>query len=64
NKNVCTEYSIILDSTTAVKRRDELNADKQLHYDDKKNEWINDSKNLVWTLTKNEEEYLLSCKKL
>jgi hypothetical protein len=64
-KKICTDYTTTIPASELEKYKADLNANKELHYDDKTQRWINAVKKFAWTLNKvSETEYELSCKKL
>jgi hypothetical protein len=64
-KKICVDYTTTISAGEFEKYKAQLNADKDLHYDDKTQTWINAVKKFGWKLTKvGETDYELSCKKL
>ena len=64
-KKICVEYTTTFAATELEKYKAELNANKDLRYDEKTESWINTTKKCSWKFTKvSETDYELSCKKL
>ena len=64
-KKICVDYTTTIATEELEKYKAQLNANKDLRYDDKTQTWINATKKVTWKLTKADESaYELSCKKL
>ena len=65
SKKVCIEFTTIISADAVAKYKEGLNANQQLRYDEKKDEWVNDAKKYVWKITKSgDADYEVTCKKL
>jgi hypothetical protein len=64
-KKICTEYTTTISATELEKYKADLNANKELKYDEKAQTWTNPVKKITWKFNKvGESEYELSCMKL
>jgi hypothetical protein len=64
-KKICVDYTTTIPAESLEKYKAELNANKDLRYDEKTQTWINAVKKFAWKLTKaSETDYELNCKKL
>ena len=64
-KKICVDYTAPVAAENIEKYKAELNANKDLRYDDKTQTWINAAKKFAWKITKvSETDYELNCKKL
>ena len=64
-KKICVDYTTTISAAEIDKYKADLNANKDLRYDDKTQSWVNATKKFAWKITKvGETEYELSCKKL
>jgi hypothetical protein len=64
-KKICVDYTTPIAAENIEKYKAELNANKDLHYDDKTQTWINAAKKFAWKISKTgDTDYELSCKKL
>jgi hypothetical protein len=64
-KKICVDYTTPIAAENIEKTKAGLNANKDLHYDDKTQTWINTAKKFAWKITRaGDNDYELSCKKL
>ena len=64
-KKICVDYTTTIAAAEIEKYKADLNANKELTYDDKTQTWVNAVKKFAWKLTKaSETDYELECKKL
>jgi hypothetical protein len=64
-KKTCVDFTTIIAASEIDKYKSALNADKQLHYEPKKDSWVNEVKKFTWTITKSDSvTYQVNCKKL
>ena len=65
DKKICIDYTTTISAADIDKYKADLNANKDLTYDDKTQTWVNRLKKFAWKLTKaSETDYELECKKL
>ena len=65
DKKVCVDFTTTIAAADSEKYKADLNANKELTYNEKTQTWVNAVKKCAWKLTKaSETDYELECKKL